>query len=95
MLRIQLEAFEKKPWIQAIASGMGQITFNPWESAMRCLRKKKIHKRLSQIQNIKYFQTRKRINWAMEPLSVRNLLKCQEIFLQVFQVFEASNLPRS
>jgi DNA-nicking Smr family endonuclease len=68
ILRIQLEAFEKN-LDQAIASGMDQITFI--HGIGNGVLRKEIHKRLSQIQNIKYFQDTQKDNWGYGATLVR------------------------
>ncbi len=68
MLRIQLEAFEKN-LDQAIASGMNEITFI--HGIGNGVLRKEIHKRLSQIQNIKYFQDTQKDNWGYGATLVR------------------------
>ena len=68
MLRIQLAAFEKN-LDQAIASGMDEITFI--HGIGNGVLRKEIHKRLSQIQNIKYFQDTQKDNWGYGATLVR------------------------
>lgn len=68
MLRIQLEAFEKK-LNQAIASGMDEITFI--HGIGNGVLRKEIHKQLSQIQNIKYFQDTQKDQWGYGATLVR------------------------
>jgi DNA-nicking Smr family endonuclease len=68
MLRIQLEQFEKN-LDQAIASGMNEITFI--HGIGNGVLRKEIHKRLSQIQNIKYFQDTQKDNWGYGATLVR------------------------
>jgi len=68
ILRIQLEHFEKN-LDQAIASGMDEITFI--HGIGNGVLRKEIHKRLSQIQNIKYFQDTQKDNWGYGATLVR------------------------
>lgn len=60
-LRIQLEVFEKN-LNQAIASGMDQITFI--HGIGNGVLRKEIHKQLSQIRNISYFQDTQKDQWG-------------------------------
>jgi dsDNA-specific endonuclease/ATPase MutS2 len=60
-LRIQLEVFEKN-LNQAIASGMDQITFI--HGIGNGVLRKEIHKRLSQLGNISYFQDTQKDQWG-------------------------------
>ena len=60
-LRIQLEVFEKN-LNQAIAVGMDQITFI--HGIGNGVLRKEIHKRLSQIGNISYFQDTQKDQWG-------------------------------
>ncbi len=60
-LRIQLEVFEKN-LNQAIAAGMDQITFI--HGIGNGVLRKEIHKRLSQIGNISYFQDTQKDQWG-------------------------------
>ena len=68
ILRIQLEQFEKN-LDQAIASGMDEITFI--HGIGNGVLRKEIHKRLSQIQNIKYFQDTQKDQWGYGATLVR------------------------
>ena len=61
MLRIQLEVFEKN-LNQAIAAGMDQITFI--HGIGNGVLRKEIHKRLSQLRNISYFQDTQKDQWG-------------------------------
>jgi hypothetical protein len=61
MLRIQLEVFEKN-LNQAIAAGMNQITFI--HGIGNGVLRKEIHKRLSQLRNISYFQDTQKDQWG-------------------------------
>lgn len=67
-MRIQLEAFEKN-LNQALASGMDEITFI--HGLGNGVLRKEIHKRLSQIQNIKYFQDTQKDQWGYGATLVR------------------------
>jgi hypothetical protein len=60
-LRIQLEVFEKN-LNQAIAAGMDQITFI--HGIGNGVLRKEIHKRLSQLGNISYFQDTQKDQWG-------------------------------
>jgi hypothetical protein len=68
IIRIQLGVFEKN-LDQAIASGMDQITFI--HGVGNGVLRKEIHTRLSQIQNIKYFQDTQKDNWGYGATLVR------------------------
>jgi dsDNA-specific endonuclease/ATPase MutS2 len=68
MLRIQLEVFDQN-LDKAIASGMHEITFI--HGIGNGVLRKEIHKRLSQIQNIKYFQDTQKDNWGYGATLVR------------------------
>jgi hypothetical protein len=68
ILRIQLGVFEKN-LDQAIASGMDQITFI--HGVGNGVLRKEIHSRLSQVQNIKYFQDTQKDNWGYGATLVR------------------------
>ena len=67
-MRIQLETFENK-LNQAIASGMDEITFI--HGLGNGVLRKEIHKRLSQIGNIKYFQDTQKDQWGYGATLVR------------------------
>lgn len=67
-MRIQLETFEKN-LNQALASGMDEITFI--HGLGNGILRKEIHKRLSQIQNIKYFQDTQKDQWGYGATLVR------------------------
>ena len=67
-MRIQLEAFEKN-LNQAIASGMDEITFI--HGLGNGVLRKEIHKRLSQLGNIKYFQDTQKDQWGYGATLVR------------------------
>ncbi|OOG73116.1 Smr/MutS family protein [Algoriphagus sp. A40] len=67
-MRIQMEAFEKN-LNQAIASGMDEITFI--HGLGNGILKKEIHKRLSQLGNIKYFQDTQKDQWGYGATLVR------------------------
>ena len=67
-MRIQLEVFEKN-LNQALASGMDEITFI--HGLGNGVLRKEIHKRLSQIQNIKYFQDTQKDQWGYGATLVR------------------------
>jgi hypothetical protein len=60
-LRIQLEVFERN-LNQAIAAGMDQITFI--HGIGNGVLRKEIHKRLSQLGNISYFQDTQKDQWG-------------------------------
>lgn len=68
MLRVQLEAFERN-LDQAVASGMDEITFI--HGIGNGVLRKEIHKRLSQLQNIKYFQDTQKDQWGYGATLVR------------------------
>jgi hypothetical protein len=61
MQRIQLEVFEKNLNL-AIAAGMDQITFI--HGIGNGVLRKEIHKRLSQLRNISYFQDTQKDQWG-------------------------------
>lgn len=67
-MRIQLEVFEKN-LNQALASGMDEITFI--HGIGNGVLKKEIHKRLSQLGNIKYFQDTQKDQWGYGATLVR------------------------
>ena len=67
-MRIQLEVFEKN-LNQAIAAGMDEITFI--HGIGNGVLRKEIHKRLSQIGNIKYFQDTQKDQWGYGATLVR------------------------
>lgn len=67
-MRIQLEVFEKN-LNQALASGMDEITFI--HGLGNGILKKEIHKRLSQLGNIKYFQDTQKDQWGYGATLVR------------------------
>ena len=67
-MRIQLEAFEKN-LNQAILSGMDEITFI--HGLGNGVLRKEIHKRLSQLGNIKYFQDTQKDQWGYGATLVR------------------------
>lgn len=67
-MRIQLEIFEKN-LDQAIASGMDEITFI--HGLGNGILRKEIHKRLSQLGNIKYFQDTQKDQWGYGATLVR------------------------
>lgn len=67
-MRIQLEAFEKN-LNQAILSGMDEITFI--HGLGNGVLRKEIHKRLSQLANIKYFQDTQKDQWGYGATLVR------------------------
>lgn len=67
-MRIQLETFEST-LNQAIASGMDEITFI--HGLGNGVLKKEIHKRLSQIRNIRYFQDTQKDQWGYGATLVR------------------------
>ncbi|MDX5339278.1 MAG: Smr/MutS family protein [Cyclobacteriaceae bacterium] len=67
-MRIQLETFESK-LNQAIASGMDEITFI--HGLGNGVLRKEIHKRLSQLGNIKYFQDTQKDQWGYGATLVR------------------------
>ncbi|MDA0315091.1 MAG: Smr/MutS family protein [Bacteroidetes bacterium] len=60
-LRLQLEVFEKN-LNQAIAAGMDQITFI--HGIGNGVLRKEIHKQLSQLENISYFQDTQKDQWG-------------------------------
>ncbi|MFC3880380.1 Smr/MutS family protein [Algoriphagus namhaensis] len=68
MLKIQLSEFEKN-LDQAIASGMDQITFI--HGIGNGVLRKEIHKRLSQMKNINYFQDTQKDRWGYGATLVR------------------------
>ena len=68
MLRVQLETFDRN-LDQAIASGMDEITFI--HGIGNGVLRKEIHKRLSQHQNIKYFQDTQKDQWGYGATLVR------------------------
>lgn len=68
MLRIQLQHFEKT-LNQAIASGMHEITFV--HGIGNGVLRKEIHKRLSQLTNIQYFQDTQKDQWGYGATLVR------------------------
>ncbi len=70
MLRIQLDTFEKN-LDQAIASGMDEITFV--HGIGNGVLRKEIHKQLSQMRNIKYFQDTQKDQWGYGATRVRIL----------------------
>ncbi len=67
-MRIQLETFEKT-LNQAILSGMDEITFI--HGLGNGVLRKEIHKRLSQLSNIKYFQDTQKDQWGYGATLVR------------------------
>lgn len=67
-MRIQLEVFEKN-LNQALASGMDEITFI--HGLGNGILRKEIHKRLSQLGNIKYFQDTQKDQWGYGATLVR------------------------
>ncbi len=67
-MRIQLEKFEAT-LDQAIVSGMDEITFV--HGLGNGILKKEIHKRLSQLRNIKYFQDTQKDQWGYGATLVR------------------------
>ena len=67
-MRIQLESFETN-LNQAIVSGMDEITFI--HGLGNGVLKKEIHKRLSQLGNIKYFQDTQKDQWGYGATLVR------------------------
>jgi len=67
-LRIQLNEFEKK-MDQAIVSGMDQITFI--HGVGNGVLRKEIHRKLSQLENIKYFQDTQKDQWGYGATLVR------------------------
>jgi hypothetical protein len=69
MIRIQLEIFEKNLNL-AIASGMDEISFI--HGIGNGVLKTEIHKRLSQLKNIKYFQDTKKSQFGYGATLVRN-----------------------
>lgn len=68
MLRTQLQTFDKK-LDEAIGSGMDEITFI--HGIGNGVLRKEIHKRLSQMQNIKYFQDTQKDQWGYGATLVR------------------------
>lgn len=68
MLRIQLSQFDKI-LDQSIASGMDQITFI--HGVGNGVLRKEIHRRLSQLENIKYFQDTQKDQWGYGATLVR------------------------
>lgn len=68
MLRLQMEAFEKN-LNYAIASGMDEITFI--HGIGNGVLKKEIHKYLSQLENIKYFQDTQKSRFGYGATLVR------------------------
>ncbi|PZX52040.1 Smr/MutS family protein [Algoriphagus chordae] len=68
MLRVQLECFDRN-LDQAMASGMDEITFI--HGIGNGVLRKEIHKRLSQLQNIKYFQDTQKDQWGYGATLVR------------------------
>lgn len=68
MLKIQLETFDQN-LDQAIASGMDQITFI--HGIGNGVLRKEIHKRLSQLKNINYFQDTQKDRWGYGATLVR------------------------
>jgi hypothetical protein len=67
-MRIQLEVFEKN-LNQALASGMDEITFI--HGIGNGVLRKEIHKRLSHLGNIKYFQDTQKDQWGYGATLVR------------------------
>ncbi|SEG39234.1 Smr/MutS family protein [Algoriphagus boritolerans] len=67
-MRIQLEIFEKN-LNQALTSGMDEITFI--HGVGNGVLRKEIHKRLSQLGNIKYFQDTQKDQWGFGATLVR------------------------
>ena len=67
-MRLQLELFEST-LDQAIISGMDEITFI--HGLGNGILKKEIHKRLSQLRNIKYFQDTQKDQWGYGATLVR------------------------
>lgn len=67
-MRLQLEVFEKN-LNQAILSGMDEITFI--HGLGNGVLRKEIHKRLSQLGNIKYFQDTQKDQWGYGATLVR------------------------
>ncbi|WP_297335092.1 DUF2027 domain-containing protein [Algoriphagus sp.] len=67
-LRIQLEVFERK-LDQAIQTGMDEITFI--HGIGNGVLRKEIHKRLSQLGNINYFQDTQKDKWGFGATLVR------------------------
>lgn len=67
-MRIQLETFERN-LNQALASGMDEITFI--HGLGNGVLRKEIHKRLSQLGNIKYFQDTQKDQWGYGATLVR------------------------
>lgn len=68
MLRTQLDTFDTN-LDQAIASGMDEITFI--HGIGNGVLRKEIHKRLSQLHNIKYFQDTQKDQWGYGATLVR------------------------
>ncbi|MHA7130810.1 Smr/MutS family protein [Algoriphagus namhaensis] len=68
MLKVQLTVFEKN-LDQAIASGMDQISFI--HGIGNGVLRKEIHKRLSQMKNINYFQDTQKDRWGYGATLVR------------------------
>ncbi len=68
MMRIQMEAFESA-LNQAIAYGLEEITFV--HGIGNGVLRKEIHKRLSQLKNIKYFQDTQKDKWGYGATRVR------------------------
>lgn len=68
MLKTQLQSFEQN-LDQAIASGMDEITFI--HGIGNGVLRKEIHKRLSQMHNIKYFQDTQKDQWGYGATLVR------------------------
>ncbi len=68
MLKLQLQIFEKN-LNQAIVSGMDEITFI--HGLGNGVLRKEIHKRLSQLGNIKYFQDTQKDQWGYGATLVR------------------------
>ena len=68
MLKLQLEVFEKN-LDQAIASGMDEITFI--HGLGNGVLRKEIHRHLSQLGNIKYFQDTQKDQWGYGATLVR------------------------
>ncbi|MDN3202891.1 Smr/MutS family protein [Algoriphagus sediminis] len=68
MLRIQLETFEQN-LNQAISSGLDEITFV--HGIGNGVLRKEIHKRLSEIKNIKYFKDTQKDRWGYGATLVR------------------------
>lgn len=68
ILRVQLESFDRN-LDQAMVSGMDEITFI--HGIGNGVLRKEIHKRLSQLQNIKYFQDTQKDQWGYGATLVR------------------------